>query len=452
MSESLPVAASDFTQPPLPSHVGKFKVMSRLGEGSTSEVFLCFDEFHQREVAVKRIKPEVLDDPIDGPLFARFFAAEAALVGRLKHPHVVQIFDAITQGPERYIAMEYVPGSTLRPFCRSDNLLPLEVVVEIGFKCAKALGYVETQGLIHRDIKPANILATLEKGAIKEVKITDFGSALNLRADSTQIHRVGSLAYMPPEQFEGATVNAQADMYSLGAVLYHLMTGHAPFEANEQSVLINMVLHQPPATPSSRRAGLSEGVDRVLMTALAKRPEHRFQSWDAFAEALAALITNREIPRANLQTVLDSERFNLLRSLDFFRRFGDVELWEVVHQGRWQRFGFGQALMRTGQMGRDFHIIAQGSVDVFREGQRVAHLAAGTSVGEMSYLAPSNDLRVRSADVIVVDPCTTISFTPESLKQLSGHCRRRFDQAFISVLVRRLHAAHEALQHPRRIM
>ena len=124
----------------------------------------------------------------------------------------------------------------------------------------------------------------------------------------------------------------------------------------------------------------------------------------------------------------------------------------MVHQGRWQRFGFGQALMRTGQMGRDFHIIAQGSVDVFREGQRVAHLAAGTSVGEMSYLAPSNDLRVRSADVIVVDPCTTISFSPESLKQLSGHCRRRFDQAFISVLVRRLHAAHEALQHPRRIM
>ena len=105
-----------------------------------------------------------------------------------------------------------------------------------------------------------------------------------------------------------------------------------------------------------------------------------------------------------------------------------------------------------GQEGNTFHIIAQGEVEVFRDGQRVARLGAGTSVGEMAYLAPSPDLRRHSADIIVSEPCTTVSFTPESLTQLSAETRARFDKAFIQVLVRRLHAAHETLAHPRRVL
>jgi eukaryotic-like serine/threonine-protein kinase len=158
------------------------------------------------------------------------------------------------------------------------------------------------------------------------------------------------------------------------------------------------------------------------------------------------------VPRGSLQDVLDSERFNLLRSLDFFAGFGDVELWEVVHRAKWQRHGFGDALYRKGEEGRSFHIIARGQIDVFRDGVRVAQLGAGTSVGEMAYLAPSEELRVHGADVLVAEPATTISFTPDTLVQLSINTRHLFDTAFIGVLVRRLHAAHEALQHPRRIL
>ena len=157
------------------------------------------------------------------------------------------------------------------------------------------------------------------------------------------------------------------------------------------------------------------------------------------------------MPRGQLQGVLDSERFNLLRSLDFFSGFGDVELWEVVHRAKWQRFAFGHALYRKGEEGNSFHIIAQGEVEVFRDGKKVAQLGAGTSVGEMAYLAPSPDLKRHSTDVIVTEPATTISFTPETLLQVSANCRHRFDDSFIRVLVRRLHAAHEALAHPRRI-
>jgi len=140
--------------------IGKYRVIRKLGEGATSEVFLCRDDFHERDVAIKRVRSAALGDAVDGPVYARFFAAEAALVGRLQHPNVVQIYDAVADPVAPYVVMEYVPGTTLRHFCRTDQLLPLELIVEIGFKCAMALGYVYRQGLIHRDVKPANILAT----------------------------------------------------------------------------------------------------------------------------------------------------------------------------------------------------------------------------------------------------------------------------------------------------
>ena len=436
----------------LPSLIGKYRVLRKLGEGATSEVFLCHDDFLDRDVAIKRVRAIAVGDPVDGRFFERFFAAEAALVGHLKHPNVVQIYDAVPDPVAPYLVMEYVAGSTLRPFCRADQLLSLELVVEIGFKCAMALGYVYRQGLIHRDVKPANLLAVLTNGTITDVKISDFGSVLNLASDVTQIYRVGSLAYMSPEQLDGGTLDCRADMYSLGAVLYHLIAGRPPFDAQGQAAMMQQIYHVQPGQLSGLRAGVSAGLDAVVQRALAKNPAQRYADWDAFAQALSALITNQQVPRGQLQGVLDSERFNLLRSLDFFASFGDVELWEVVHRAKWQRFHFGHALYRKGEEGNSFHILAQGAVEVFRDGKKVAQLGASTSIGEMAYLAPSPELKRHSTDVIVTAPATTISFTPDTLVQVSPNCRHLFDEAFIRVLVRRLHAAHETLAHPRRIL
>jgi eukaryotic-like serine/threonine-protein kinase len=386
-------------------------------------------------------------------VYERFFAAEAALVGRLEHPNVVQILDAVADPKRPHLVMEYVPGTTLKTFCRPDTLLPLEQIVEIGFKCAMALNYVARLGLIHRDVKPANLLAVTDHdGRVIDVKITDFGSVLQLDAERTQIHRVGSLAYMSPEQLDGDTLDARADMYSLAAVLYHLISGRAPFEGPTQAALMHQVFNQAPLSLARLREGVPDSLDALLMRALAKTPAERPADWDSFAQALAGVISRREVPLGRMQGVLDSERFTLLRGLEFFAGFGDVELWEVVHRAKWQRLAFGHALYRKGQEGRDFHIVALGGVEVFREGRRVATLGRGHSVGEMSCLAPSEELRLHRADVIVAQACTTVSFTPESLAQLSPGTRHRFDGAFIQVLVRRLHAAHEALDHPRRIL
>lgn len=450
---SAPAADGAATQADLPAQIGKYRVLRRLGDGATSEVFLCHDDFNQRPVAIKRVRHLPEGDPMGGRYSERFFAAEAALVGRLQHPNVVQILDAVPDPAQPYLVMEYVAGGTLREWCRADQLLPLDVVIELGFKCAMALGYVFRQGLIHRDVKPANLLTVLDAaGQVADIKVSDFGSVLNMSADVTQVHRVGSLAYMSPEQLDGSALDARADMYSLGAVLYHLIAGRPPFEAPSQSSLMHQIYHLDPPPLTAMRPGVAAEVEAVVLRALAKRPEGRFGDWDEFARALSALVAGHHVPRGQLQQVLDSERFTLLRSLDFFTDFGDVELWEVVRRARWERHGFGHALYRKGEVGQTFHILAQGGVDVFRDGEKVTHLGTGTSVGEMAYLAPSPELRRHSADLVVTEATTTISFTPETMAQLSPGCRHRFDAAFIRVLVRRLHAAHEALAHPRRIL
>ena len=454
MSAALTASIPAIAQPELPAvptMIGKYRVLGRLGDGATSEVFLAFDDFQSRHVAIKRVRPSMANDPTDTRYSERFFAAEAALVGKLQHPNVVQIFDAVPDPVAPYLVMEYVAGSTLRPYCRPDQLLSLELVVEIGFKCAMALGYVYRQGLIHRDVKPANLLAVLTNGNITDVKVTDFGSVLNLGSDVTQIHRVGSLAYMSPEQLDGGTLDCRADIYSLGAVMYHLIAGRPLFDAQVQSAMMHQIYNVKPAPLVGIRAGVTAGLDAVIQRALAKAPGDRYSDWSEFASAISELVTTQQVPRGQIQGVLDSERFTLLRTLEFFSNFGDVELWEVVHRAKWQRFHFGHALYRKGEEGNSFHIIAQGAVEVFRDGKKVAQLGAGTSVGEMAYLAPSPDLKKHSTDVIVTEPATTISFTPDTLTQLSAGTRHLFHDSFIKVLVRRLHTAHEALAHPRRI-
>ena len=445
------------TGPDLPNQIGKYRVVRRLGEGATSDVYLAVDTFSGTEVAIKRMRAWAAssrDGNSQSDYGFRFFTAEASLAGRLHHPNVVKILDAVPEDDSPYLVMEYVPGVTLKHFCRSDRLLPLDQIVELGFKCAMALSYVFRQGLIHRDVKPANLLALIDaQGYVTDVKVSDFGSALNLKSDTTQVHRVGSLAYMPPEQIEGGDVDMRADIYALGAVLYHLIAGRPPFDAPSQMALMHQIYHQTPPSLVALRGGVTPELDAVIARALAKHPSERYADWDTFGRALSELVAKQLVPLARLSEVKDSERFNMLRELEFFNKFGDVELWEVVRRARWRRFPEDHALFKKGQEGNTFHIIAQGEVEVWRDGVMVATLGQGTSVGEMAYLSPNPALRKHSTDIKVVkDTCITISFTPDSLGLLSPECQHRFDHAFIQVLVRRLHTAHEALAHPRRIM
>ncbi|MCW5632739.1 MAG: protein kinase [Rubrivivax sp.] len=450
---AVPTARHDEATERVAERIGKYLVKAKIGEGATSEVFLADDPFRGREVAIKRMRATPALDAQEVHYRSRFFAAEAALVGRLHHPNVVQILDAVSEGESLpYLVMEHVPGGSLTRFCRADSLLPLAQVIEIGFKCAMALDYCWRQGLIHRDVKPANVLAVLDGDGIVDLKISDFGSVYDSGADITQVYRVGSLAYMSPEQLEGDSIDCRADIYSLCAVLYHLIAGRPPFDATEQRAMMFQIFTATPPSLIGQREGLPPPLAELVERGLAKDRQQRPGSWEEFAQALSQMASARLAPQGADQAVLDSERFTLLRALDFFARFGDVELWEVVHRARWERHPIGRALYRKGETGNTFHIITQGEADVFRDGVRVARLGAGTSVGEMAYLAPSPELGVHGADIVVSKPATTVSFTPDLLAQLSLTTTSAFDKAFIGVLVRRLHAAHEALAHPRRVL
>ena len=172
-----------------PERIGKYEIRGKLGEGATSVVYLGYDAFASREVAIKLITPDALRDQELGQQYRRLLLTEASLAGRLQHPHIVQIFDAVLDEQQSFIVMEYVPGSTLEAFCKPSDLLPIDRVVEIIFKCTRALDYAHRAGITHRDIKPANIL--LEDG-VDRVTITDFGLARAV--DDASMTRSGVIA------------------------------------------------------------------------------------------------------------------------------------------------------------------------------------------------------------------------------------------------------------------
>ena len=168
-------------------HIGKYEVIKRLGEGATSEVYLCHDPFNSRNVAVKVVFEERLGDTEGGKLTKKLFITEASLAGKLLHPHIVQIYDAVVDDKMNYIVMEYVAGGTLERFCDPAALMPIDKIVEIIFKCTRALDFAHKLGVTHRDIKPANILLSDET----TIKISDFGAALMTTAEQTQVTGIG---------------------------------------------------------------------------------------------------------------------------------------------------------------------------------------------------------------------------------------------------------------------
>jgi serine/threonine protein kinase len=193
---------------PQPERIGKYPVLKELGRGASSVVYLCNDPFYNRNVAVKVVMPEAFQSADKGRLYRKLFVTEASLAGKLQHPHICQIHDAVADDRQQYIVMEYVDGGTLERHGDAQELLPIDRVVEIVFKCTRALEYAHKMGITHRDQKPANILYTGET----DVKVSQFGAALIASGDVTQISAIGSPAYMSPEQVMEHALNHQTDI------------------------------------------------------------------------------------------------------------------------------------------------------------------------------------------------------------------------------------------------
>ena len=419
--------------------LGKYELVKKLGAGASSTVYLGRDPFAQRDVAIKVAAPEVLSDPKNGKLYTHLFLNEASLVGKLNHPHIVQIFDAVVAEKLCYIVMEYIAGGTLENHARTGRLLPIDRVVELIFKCTRALEFAHRLGITHRDIKPANILLNGES----DIKISDFGAAItNSHNDRTQISGIGSPAYMSPEQILELKLDHRTDIYSLGVVMFQLLTGRLPFEADNQFNMVYQIMHSEAPMPSSLRSGLPAVLDNIVSKAMARDREARYQTWEAFAQDLAQAVRRRQL-KTPLGDFVDTEKYDVLRALPFFVDFSDVEIWEVVRFSHWRRVTPGTVIMHDGQPGESFCFLAEGQLKVSKGGKTLNVLTKGECFGEMAVI--SRHAPLRSADITALSTADIITVRGEALQHASEACRMHFYQGFVQVLASRLALANRRL-------
>jgi serine/threonine protein kinase len=403
-------------------------------------VYLADDPFGQRKVAIKVAFPEALKNTEDGAFYRGMFLNEASLAGKLNHPHIVQIFDAVVEGEYSYIVMEYIEGGTLEKFCVPGALLDTREIAEIIFKSVRALAFAQSLGLTHRDLKPGNILHN--DGT--DIKIADFGASINKVSDRTIITNVGSPAYMSPELVTGgAQASHLSDIYALGVVMYYLLAGRLPFSGANTMSVIYQIVNTEPDPPSKYRDGLSPEIDAIVMKAISKDPARRFQTWDEFAQGLAG-IWKLEQATEEKRGQSDTERFNVLKTLPFFRDFPENELWEVLRLSKWAKFRPDNVLIKEGDHGDSFYILAGGYVRITRGKRTLNVLTAGDCFGEMSYLA-HNDRAHRSATVTTTSDVILMKIRAEDLRAASLSCRRLFDERFLNTLVDRLENANQQL-------
>ncbi|WP_035058900.1 protein kinase domain-containing protein [Andreprevotia chitinilytica] len=413
----------------LPKQIGKYKVSAELGRGSSGIVYLASDGFLGRQVAVKQLSPENLGNPEKRRRQIQQMRTEASLVGQLKHPHIVSLLDADMDAEVPYVVMEYVEGRSLEHSCTAEQLLPVGEVFDIAFKCCDALDYAQRHGLVHRDIKPANILRS-----DNAVKITDFGTVLSAQSDVTQIKGlIGSPAYMSPEQVQEQSLTHQSDIFSLGVVIYQLLTGALPFEADSDFATIFKITYHEPLPPTTLRPDLPRAVDALVKKALAKNPQDRFADWKEFARAIAKLV-DRLPPSEEFND--DVRLFGLLRAMPFLQPFPDHLLWTVMRLGSWHQLAPGKHLIREGAQGGSFYLLVEGEVTVERHGLELARIKAGVTLGEMVYLRPGRP--IRTASVIARTKLVVLKIRNDALEAAPEAVRAHFDRAFLGLLVERL--------------
>ena len=413
-----------------PHKIGKYSILSELGQGASAVVYLAEDPFNDRKVAVKLAKSDADMGDEEAKRFEKLFLNEASLAGKLNHPNIVGVYDAVVEGELRYIVMEYVPGGSLKKFCTETNLLPLRQAVLVIFKMCRALDYAFQNGVIHRDIKPANILLAERD----DIKISDFGTAKISHATHTQIDGfLGSPAYMSPEQINEEGPSVQSDIYSLGVVMYELLTGKLPFRAENSVAMINKILNEDPLPIGSLRPDLPEKLVDIVNRAMHKDPKVRYGSWFEMASELAN--TFPQLERYSHE-ISSTEKFNKLRSLPFFREFRDAELWEVLRGAVWETHSRDQNLLLEGEIGQAFFIIVGGQVKVVKDGKLLNVLKEGDCFGEMAYL--SGDRARRSASIISVSEVQLLKIQATQLEALSEGCQLRFNREFLRTLIERL--------------
>ena len=415
--------------------VGKYDVQKMLGKGATGTVYLAKDTFTGKEVALKTIEPEVFRDPEFGTVYRTQFLNEASLAGKLRHPYIVSILDAVVGEDSGHIAMELVTGGDLSKHATPGTLLPVADVLQIGFKCCGALEYAAREGIVHRDIKPANIM--IASGT--EVKIADFGAAVLKKTGVVQTAALGSPYYMSPEQIEGKALTFHSDMYSLGVVLYELLTGRRPFAGANLEDLIAKILKHEALPPSEVRTELPKSIDSVVLRAMKKDPAQRYATWPEFALELSRA-GELVLPPGSIP---DSEKYVTLKNVPMLSTLGDSELWELARAGRWRRVPKGKPVVQEDESGKSFFFLAKGEAKVTKKKKLLNMVSSGECFGEMAYIGGGEQRR--HATVEAMTELLLAEFEPASLERMSLGAQLQLTRALVRNVTDRLALANVRL-------
>src|SRR3954447_26748412 len=313
-----------------PQHLSdRYELGEILGFGGMSEVHLARDLRLHRDVAVKVLRADLARDPS----FYLRFRREAQNAAALNHPAIVAVYDTgeaeMATGPLPYIVMEYVDGVTLRDIVHTEGPMPSKRAIEVIADACQALNFSHQHGIIHRDVKPANIMIS-KAGA---VKVMDFGIARAL-ADANSVTQtaavIGTAQYLSPEQARGEKVDARSDVYSLGCVLYEILTGEPPFVGDSPVAVAYQHVREDPVPPSQKNPSLSPELDAVVLKALAKNPDKRYQTAAEMRTDLVR-VHNGEAPEAP-KVFSRAERTSLLNAPPPVPSRGD-ETDEIPRQG-----------------------------------------------------------------------------------------------------------------------
>jgi eukaryotic-like serine/threonine-protein kinase len=418
-----------------PQKIGKYPVLGEIGRGESAVVYLGEDPFNDRKVAIKMADASGAHDAEAAKRFEHLFLNEASLAGRLQHPNIIAVFDAVIEGAQRYIVMEYVPGGSLRQFCHEGNLLPVRQIAMMMFKCCRALDYAQQHGVTHRDVKPDNILMG------EEIKISDFGAARIAGGTHEQVDGfVGSPAYMAPEVINEYPVTIQGDIYSLGVVMYQLLTGRLPYIADNSVAMIQKILAEHPIPLQEVRPEIPESLVVIVSRAMDKKLSDRYSSWFDMARDLIESFPQLE---ALGREISASEKLSKLRGLPFFSAFKEAELAEVVRAAGWERRNRDTPLLDHGEWGQTFCIVASGQAKVMRDGRFIGTLQAGDCFGETALFEEASLPRTMATAISEVE---VVRLHASQLEQLSEGCQLRFNKQFLQSLVGRLSQAHDSAE------
>ena len=407
--------------------VGRYEIIGRLGKGSMGVVYLGRDPYIDRKVGVKISQPSsnVLTEQADK--YRERFFLEAQSAGRLMHNNIVAIYDAGMYKDFCYITMEYIDGPTLVKYCKKDSLLPVHKAIEIIYAASKALDFAHKQGVIHRDIKPSNIMMT--KGG--DLKITDFGIAHIKTQNRASKGIIGSPSYMSPEQVKEEPIDDKSDIFSLGCVLYELLTGEKAFFGDNYFSVLYKITNDEPVPVESIRPELPEVLDKIAKKALAKDPLLRYQSCMDFAYDLRVALRGL---RGEARGEKTEDLADYINNVPFFENFTKEQVQEIMNASQVLKVKKGQVVLTEGEIDDSFFIILSGSVAVKRTEKNIATIKRGDCFGEMAYLQGQS----RMATILAETDCILLKISGTLLDKSSESIQLLFQKNFAMTLVKRL--------------